>query len=122
MKPPSDMTDAELVALAAAFTTKFPDAPFQQDSQGRRVWSDLGLRWNPLADWNHTMQVVDAMRAKGWNCHLHMTTNEHLSTDHAIVVVFCGPFRQLGQVTSKCQIGNERRAILEAAVAAIQTS
>lgn len=52
------LSDADLVAAVAERVMGWCDLAVPGEADGEIV------RWSPLTDWNHTMQVVEVMRAK----------------------------------------------------------
>jgi len=75
MTEPSKMTDAELVRAVAERVMRW--RVFTPDKAEWGNWYAGGVRfcksddteseWQPLTNWNDTMEIVDAMRAKGWH-------------------------------------------------------
>ncbi len=95
------LSDDKLTALVAE---KVMGGYLEGDAMGLgvlRKWPNRN-RWEPLTDWNHTMQVVAAMRAKG--CPFLMRDE-----DGTLAEV------QFGDSYADCQPEKFQRAIFEAA-------
>lgn len=73
-----------------------------------------GPQWKPLTDWNHTMQVVAAMRAKGFVFGMI----ESSAKDHVDIAFSKWVDRKSTSPLVICERSNEQRAILEAALMA----
>lgn len=116
------MTDAELVAAVAEIVMGWaifkPNMNYNIAPLPIRILSGVAVAqqmpngtnrlWCPLTNWNDTMMVVDAMRAKGWEFELCYRFRHVEFIDEA------GMLRR-----QFFNLGNERRAILEAALLAI---
>ncbi len=70
--------------------------------------------WEPLDNWNHTHMVIDAMRAKGWFFEIVRPDDQN-----GIWNGFTSE-NEMGISGHRVKFGNERRAILEAALLAVQ--
>lgn len=74
------------------------------------------LHWSPLADWNHAMQVVEAMRAKGW---LFVTDDSPMDSGWFLVRFELWEHGRNKSARVEGQFGDQRRAILRAAYMAV---
>jgi hypothetical protein len=125
LKLPADMSDEELIEAVAVEvmewkqnTERWPDYSGEMSD----VWKDdagqqyvIKHKWNPLTDWNHTMEVVQKMENNGWQ--FWMTTF-HSDTGHMYLtkVVF-------GKDEQESNIENldKQRAICLAALTAVRS-
>lgn len=71
--------------------------------------------WRPLSDWKHTMQVVDAMRAKDWIFNLTLNDIESSTNFLLFGETIADCFSAYAKIERKPQ-----RAILEAALQAVR--
>jgi hypothetical protein len=71
-KPPSALTDEQIVERLA---TELMGWKLEVDQWGNRdfcrpfnkIYERIpSTRWNPLTDWNYTMEVVEKLRSIGW--------------------------------------------------------
>lgn len=106
------MTDAELVA---AVDQKIM-LPSREDV---RDWCNAwDGNWDPLGDWNCTWAVVEAMRDRGYHLELQPFPRMGFTTADFI---YCDEHIMHYGRRIEFQPGNERRAILEAALRAIES-
>lgn len=101
------MTDSELTASVAEKVMAWP-----QDAMTWNMSVELdGITlFRPLTDWNHTFQIVEAMRARGFFLDINGTD---VSTE-------CGFVKGDNHWSRRTTPGDERRAILEAALLAME--
>lgn len=95
------------------------DAIIYHDASGGvqaiRTWDgQQSNSWQPLTDWNDTFQVVEKMRERG----LYFSLNETLSQHRIWTACFSNG---TGEFTD-CRSENLQRAILEAALEAMEGS
>lgn len=110
------MTDAELVRRVAekvlGWSMMLPSRSDRSITMpGSPPPALPSQEWMPLDDWNHTMQVVEAMRAKGWS---FLFVNFLTTKDARAVFQIHGP--AISDVTNS----NPQRAVLEAALLAVE--
>jgi hypothetical protein len=116
--PPAQLTDEQLIEKVAVAVMGWHMEP---DLYGEMYWVKSGVRdgipvhrWNPLADWNHTMQVVEKLYKEEWAFSLLTYEPRWLA----------GFSDTSGKSGTEVQVkeGNPQRAILLAALAAIFSS
>jgi len=123
------LPDAELVRLVAERVMGWGNAKLTDDklhpirdrdtfavSEGGHCFVFDGI-WSPLTDENHTRQVRVAMQAKGWR--FTMAYHGLNGDSYAVTVQFYLQDSKRPPV-ERTAVCNEQRAILEAALTAVQ--
>ena len=110
------MTQAEIAALPDAelvrLVTELIVIPYTCRAEGSL--KVMHAEWSPLIDWNDTMQVVAAMREKGFVFGMI----ESSAKDHVDIAFSKWVDRKSTSPLVICERSNEQRAILEAALMA----
>lgn len=107
------LSDAELVAAVSSEIA----VPFYQSGKG--AIQKMPCEWSPLTDWNDTWEVIRMIQNRGMWVKI-------IQGSAGVVVEIMRQVDDLPMCRKtvagvRCMVGDEKRAILEAALAAVQT-
>lgn len=119
------LTDEQLIERVAVEVMGWKRREINRtDEDETWLWeSDYGLEtarasWNPLTDWNHTMEVEKAMAARGFSTY-------RIHSEKGIQVGFCFGLPRLSSpniISPVVPVDQERRYLCLAALKAIRSS